>query len=259
MEDETIENAQDELSGEEVQGDAGSDIVDTGEDVQGDADSATEVPDATIDQPEIPDEVSGLRQARDANAEKARKAAEEAAYWRGVVEANFSRKAEESEEDYDPEEPVTRADFERMRQQDTLKQQQALRDQQINASFIAAREKYKNDSILTFEQAEAKARDLLASGQWTKGTLDAMGGTPNPAETLRNMVMAQTDILQKVQTTAKKQAVEQTVESLNRNTNQAGTLSDAPGGNRVVSEAKRWQDMPTDELLAEADRVMRGG
>jgi hypothetical protein len=203
-------------------------------------------------EPQTPDpkdaEIAALRKARDANAAKARKANEELIYAKGLIDAQKKEEVEQYDDDLLTREQF-RSELEKLRHE----QQQQQQLERVNNSVDKATKKYAN-SALTYEDVVE-----WASANYTPEQMAPILAQKDPAQTLYNIVSAEPENRNKIDSKLKKEAVQKTVDIINEHQNQPGTLSSAGGGNRVLDKIKEWDQMSTSDFVAMTDKIMREG
>jgi hypothetical protein len=240
MEDQTgeIQNTDENLS----PSDNGSEeIVDAGQ------------PEEKPEKDTLSDKEKALIKARDDKAERARQAEERAIRAEEkarLLEEQLTSKPE-PEEEFDPDMPLTFADLKRIeaekeqkRQAEAQKKQTADFQKRVLSSVETAREKYK-DSVHTYDWALEHARK-----NWSEEDLNAIALMKDPAQKLYDLVMLDTG-------NVGKESVKDTLETINKNLNSAGTLSETGGANKTLDSLKQIDKMPSKDFIEKMDEIIR--
>lgn len=213
---------------------------------------------------EVSPEIVGLRQARDDNAAKLREAStnldritQENAQLRNITQQLVNKQPVDEFQD-DPDEPLTRGEWQKLEKEREAKRAKELQEKNVRVqeekvikSANRARKNYAKEDF-TYDMALD-----YAEKHPDKIPMIPITMTEDPAQTLYDLVLIQPENKDKFIKTAQANAVKKTVETINENLNQAGTLSDTGGGDRTLDEIKKYEQMSYAEIIAEADAIIK--
>jgi hypothetical protein len=194
----------------------------------------------------IREDERGKTKAAREDARQAREAADKALR---IVE-QLTTKPQQQEE-YDPDMPMTRGEWERLDRQKKERDKQERQGLLVKETAAKAKADYK-DAPLSWDEAIQYARDNFSEEQ----LLAALSDKKNPAQTLYNLVAIQPEFKARLTEGVQKETVKNTVATLNKHLNQAGTLSKSGSSNSTIDEVKRWDDMSYADILKEQEKII---
>ncbi len=182
--------------------------------------------------------------------EEARLAKEEAARALRIAEEAVARREPQvKQEEYDPDEPMTRGEWEKLEREKKAKEAQKELEDKVSKSVQRAKEKYKNSEFNYDKAIEYAAKNF------SQNRFLAIFQSEDPAEELYNLVLIQPDIKTQYLESVQKEAVKETVATLNKHLNQTGTLTKA-GSSSTIDEVKKWDQMSYKDILKEQEKVI---
>lgn len=182
--------------------------------------------------------------AKQDEVRKRQEAEKERDYFKGIAQQLAYNQQPVEQEDYsDDDEPISKGDLKKILVQQRYQAEYKSLESKTIESAKKAIEKYK-DAPVTYEEALEEARKI-----YSPKDLDAICMASNPAELLYSMMMQQPVFKDRVNRATTSGAVEQVVDSINKNTARSSTLSSAPGGSTSTIDAvKKVRDMPKDDF-----------
>lgn len=201
--------------------------------------------------PELSETEKALIKARDENARKAREAEDK---FLRLQEQVLAQRPVEREEEIDPDMPMTVGDYnkleekrvanERKRQQETQVKQA---EDRVKQSVAKVRSKY-SDSEYNYDWALEYAQT-----HFSQEDLNAIALMSNPAQKLYDFVMLQDENRDKVN---RSEIVKETVDTISKNLNSPGTLSETGGANKVMDELKQFDKLSGREYVEKMDAII---
>ena len=242
-------------------------MSETGETLAGDADQTINNNTGDVDAgdagqpggeaPQKDPEKEGLIKARDAEAKKARELREENERLKRVADELTRRKEPENLEDDDA--IITVGEFKRRQRAVEEKRQLESQQELIKRTAFEANEKFKNAEV-KWQEAYDFVVSAVNEGRISQAAvLAALQSKDNPAQELYDLaILKNPEFREKTFKTAQVKAVGETIETLNRHTNQAKTLSDVKTGNRVLDQVKQIEQMSAEDFRKLTDKVIAG-
>jgi hypothetical protein len=150
------------------------------------------------------------------------------------------------ENQIDPNEPITMGQVQEILRQQKEQVELETRKSLIQKSVSDVRAKYANEEF-SYDDALEWANKNLPQG--TGGYIAMVDD--NPAQTLYDLVLTKNPDLRKKQNEAvQKDAVNKTVQAINRHTNAPRTLSNATGTDKTLDNIKAIETMSRDDFEA---------
>ena len=205
-----------------------------------------------------------LIKARDENARKAREAEQrriEAEERARIYQEQLKPQQEEDDLGIDPDMPLTLADLQKIEEAKQKKEQQRrqqdyekAKQAKINKSLAKAQDKYK-DSEYNIDWIENYVQ--THPDKYTPEALAAIGAMPDPVETLYRLVMSEDENRDKISAIDRQQTVKETIDTINKNLNSPGTLSNIGGGDKVMDSIKQMDKMSSTDFVKYADSIIK--
>lgn len=196
------------------------------------------------------DPQEGIRQALEAERNRRQAAEFEAMRYKQLIAQQQVQPQPDPLASRDPDDVVTVAEMRDLIQQVEQQQKQSFQDQNIQMSVNRAKEKYRG-SALSYDDAVK-----IANEKFEPSMINAILSSNDPAETLYQLVTAQPEYKAQQAEAIKSQAIQSTVDTVTRHTNQPSTLSGVGGGaNTEMDEAKRYATMTDEEFEAEIQKA----
>jgi hypothetical protein len=198
-----------------------------------------------------------LIKAKQEEVKKRQQAEAERDYYANQLKQTQQQPQKEEEEDLDPDMPLTYADFKRLeekRQTLEAKRRQnenlARMQTEVVKSVAAVREKYK-DTDFTYEDAVE-----YANANFSTSERSAIATMRNPAQRLYNLVLQESGRIDKIKSKAQQETVTETLNTIKKNLNSPGTLSNVGGASKTMDSLRQMDKKPRNEFLAEMDALI---